>query len=322
MEKIVHDFKTKNFKKCRFLAQSIKEVIFEDPHQDEPVKKLKPNFACYSYICTFLKKYEEPTVPEKTHFVSFHTEEDNFKRYGEFIAKKASEYFDTVSIYTPTILNDLGFTKHQKVYETTPIAGGYIISGFRPDIMLHELSKMNDGDLLFFRDINYEKYPKYINFENIIEVALECLETCGSDFFVPFCEQYNECEYTKKLVYRTKTNVLRELGENQPFSYEFPQIHAYIFIMRKSPETIEILTEWKNATDNDEWLDGKQYGDMHPLFCGQSLMDNSLLSVVIANRVRKNKLPEHYPSLYFVDRDIHKIRQYTDYSHLQFKNIY
>jgi hypothetical protein len=191
------------------------------------------------------------------------------------------------------------------------------INTFRPDIMLHELSKMNDGDLLFYRDINYEKYPKYKNFEDIIELALECLDKCGSDFFVPFCEQYNECKYTKRLVYQTKTNIIRELGEDHPFSYKFPQIHAYTFIMRKSQETIEILTELKNATDNDEWMDGKQYGHMEPLFCGESLLDNSLLSTVIANRIRKKKLPEHYPGLYFLDRDIHKMREYTDYSHLK-----
>ena len=328
MEIIVKDFKTKEFKKCRYISHHVKELVFADTEQEEDVQTFEahiPQQKDYQYKCTFFKKYKEPTVPQKTHFVSLHTEEDNFKRCGEFISKKASEYFDTVSIYTPTLLTELGFTKHLKVYEPTPMLGIYAsyvaVAASRVDIMLHELSKMNDGDLLFYRDINYEKYPKYKNFENIIEVALECLDKCGSDFFVPFCDQYNECKYTKRLVFQTKTNIIRELGEDQLFSYNFPQIQACIFIMRKSHETIDILTEWKNTTDNEEWMDGKQYGDMHPLFCGQTLLDNSLLSMVIANRIRKNKLPEHYPGLYFYDRDIHKLREYTDYSHLEFKNM-
>jgi hypothetical protein len=211
------------------------------------------------------------------------------------------------------------------MYEPTPMLSSFYkvpgLSSFRPVMILHELSKMNDGDLLIHRDINYEKYTAYKHFDNIIEIAKECLEKCGSDFFVPFVHQYNECQVDKRLVHNTKTNVIRELGEDHPFSYMFPQIHAFLFIMRKSPETIEILTEWRTALENEEWLDGKVYGEMHRGFCGLSLLDNALLSMVIANRIRKNKLPEKYPCLYTIDNDIHKIYEWTDYTHLQFKNI-
>jgi hypothetical protein len=211
------------------------------------------------------------------------------------------------------------------MYEPTPMlgAGSNVVGlySFKVVMMLHELSKMNDGDLLVYHDINYEKYPKYKNFEDIIEVALECLDKCGSDFFVPFHDQYMENYDTVRLVHQTKTNVIRELGEDHPFSYNFPQVHAYIFIMRKSAETIEILNEWKSAMENEEWLDGKQYGEMDPRFCGWTLIDNALLSMVIANRVRRNKLPERYPGLYFSDRNIHKLHEWTNYSHLKVKEF-
>jgi hypothetical protein len=333
MYNIIKHYKNKLvFKKYNYIRPIVKQLVFEDPNQQEDIKHLRVEVLPeYSYICKVLKKYEEPFVPEKTHFISFHTEGPpydegiDFTKYRELTNKKASEHFDNVFIYTPQILSELGYDRYLKMYEPTPMLGAcanYIgLSSYRPAMMLHELSKMNDGDLLVHRDINYEKYPVYKHFDNIVNIALECLEKCGSDFFVPFHDQYMENYDTVRLVHQTKTNVIRELGEDHPFSYEFPQVQASIFIMRKSPETIEILTEWKTAMDNEEWLDGKQYGEMDPRFSGWTLIDNALLSMVIANRIRKNKLPERYPGLYFTDRDIHKLHEWTNWDHLQFKSF-
>ena len=332
MYNIIQHFKDKlEFKKYIYLKPITKQVVFEDPNQEEDIKEFGIDvIPGYSYVCKVYKTYTEPSVPEKTHFISFHTEgpphdeNGDFIKYRELTVKKASEHFDNVFIYTPRILSELGYDRYLKMYEPTHMLGAcanYIgLSSYRPAMMLHELSKMNDGDLLVHRDINYEKYPVYKHFDNIVNIAIECLEKCGSDFFVPFHDQYMENYDTLRLVHQTKTNVIRELGEDHLFSYNFPQVHAYIFIMRKSPETIEILNEWKTAMDNEEWLDGKQYGTMHPLFNGWTLIDNALLSMVIANRVRRNKLPERYPGLYFNDRDIHKLHEWTNYKHLQFKN--
>ena len=336
MYNIIEHFKEKipsmKFKKYNYFPHIYKEVIFEDPDQKEDIKHLRAEvIPGYSYVCKVVKKYEEPRVSEKTHFISFHTEGPpndegvDFTKYRELTIKKASNHFDNVFIYTPKILSELGYDRYLKMYEPSPMSTTYHkipgLSSFRPAMMLHELSKMNDGDLLVHRDINHEKYPAFTHFDNIVEIAKECLDKCGSDFFVPFCEQYNECQVDKRLMHNTKTNVIRELGEDHPFSYMFPQIHAFLFIMRKSEETIEILNEWKTAMDNEEWLDGKQYGEMDPRFCGLSLLDNALLSMVIANRIRKNKLPNKYPRLYIINNDIHKIYEWTDYIHLQFKSL-
>lgn len=333
MYTIIQHFKDKlKFKKYNYIRPLTKQIVFEDPNQEEDIKDFGIDVAPgYSYICKVLKKYKEPLVFGKTHFISFHTEGPphdqgvDFTKYRDLTIAKASEHFDNVCIYTPKILSELGYDRYLKIYEPTPMLGACVnyigLFSFRPAMMLHELSKMNDGDLLIHRDMNYEKYPKYKNFEDIIEVARECLDKCGSDFFVPFHDQYMENYDTVRLVHQTKTNVIRELGEDHPFSYNFPQVHAFLFIMRKSAETIEILNEWKTAMENDEWMDGKQYGDMDPRFNGWILIDNALLSMVIANRVRRNKLPKNYPGLYFSDRNIHKLHEWTNYTHLQFKSL-
>jgi hypothetical protein len=40
MELILKDFKTKEFKKCQYTSQDVKELVFEDPDQQEEIKKL------------------------------------------------------------------------------------------------------------------------------------------------------------------------------------------------------------------------------------------------------------------------------------------
>jgi hypothetical protein len=267
----------------------------------------------------------------KYHFISFHSEgppndnATNFTKYRDFTYKKASDHFDSVTIYTPDILHKLGYGRYLKEYEATPFVSPFSpvekigLSGFRPAMILHELSKMKDDDILVFRDINYEKYPTYKHFDNITRIAEECLRRCQSDFFVPFHSpgQYNDT-LLKNI---TKTKPIKELGENHPFSYEIPVVHAYLFILRKSPESIGILEEWKSACENEEWLDGESYGETNaPGFVFHTI-DQSLLGLVIANRIRRGLLPTKYPGLYFNDRDIHKLREWTNWRHLQFKSL-
>jgi len=82
---------------------------------------------------------------------------------------------------------------------------------------------------------------------------------------------------------------------------------------------MELLTEWKEAMENPEWVDGETYGDMHPEF-QYSTLDQSVLSVIIANWVRKGKynIPKKYPFIALENRDHHKIIYHSDYEYLKY----
>ena len=244
------------------------------------------------------------------------------------IQKNATGHFNKTTIYTPTILHSLGYSKYLREYPDSPIIYHKPIlkiglSSFRPAMFLHELSKMNDGDILVHRDINYKKYPNLNNFDNIRENALKALDICGFDFFVPVhgadIYRKNSRNYHTLLQtsnrYCTKTIVLKELGEDHPFSYEFQQVAAYMFIMRKSPVTMKILTEWQTAMEHDSWLNGETYGLSHKGFKWFTL-DQSILSVIIANWVRKrvHNIPINYPGIGFDNRDMNKITYPSDYT--------
>ena len=270
----------------------------------------------------------------KINYCSFYTEGPphdtgmSLEDCKEYMHNTASRIFNKVTFYTPTILHSLGYSKYLREYADSPIIPYKSIlklglSSFRAAMFLHELSKMNDGDILIHRDINYKKYPNLANFDNIKENALKALDICGFDFFVPaHSKEWLIHEGPRKNKILTKTNVLRELGEDHPFSYEFPSVHAYMFVMRKSPITIQLLTEWQTAMEREEWMDGLQYGPMDPSF-KFTCIDQSILSVIIANWIRKrtHNISLKYPFIGFPDRDLNKIQYYSNYASIDYLKL-
>ena len=212
---------------------------------------------------------------------------------------KQIEHFDNIALYTPKILKDLGLDNYVKEYEKTGLVTrnkGMSKIGFcawRPKIMLLELEKMNEGDILLYRDMNIKKYPLLGNYGNIRNVILTILDIVKFDFFVSREHLFN---IPLQLKNYAKTNVIRELGDDHPFTYNFPNLIADFIIVRKSNVSIQLLKEWENACLKEEWINGEQYGELHPSF-RWSCPEQSILGVIMANWVRKkiHNIPEHYP---------------------------
>jgi hypothetical protein len=260
------------------------------------------------------------------NFISFYTEGPPKDEGGDYTAclpiiqKNAQGHFNQIILHTPTTLRNLGYGKYLGEYNDTPIIRHKSIlklglSSFRPAMFLHELDKMNDGDILFHRDFDCKKNPAFTNFDGIEEAIRKCLDICQFDFFIPNHDLPGGDVHidSVRLTFNTKTNIIRELGEDHPFTYNFPLLHAYMFIMRKSQATIELLTEWKEAMENPEWLNGETYGEMHPEF-NWTTLDQSILSVIIANWIRKGKynIPKKYPFIAFRHKDHHKMIYFSD----------
>ena len=225
----------------------------------------------------------------------------------ELMENLAKNEFDEITWYTPKKLRDMGYDYFVK--ERTPglvkNAGMYNIGNcaWRPLIMLLELEKMNDGDIVVYRDCNVKKYPfqhKKKQYKNIKQTIDFCLKRCQFDFFIPR-------ENSRLLLhYYVKTNIIRELGENHPFTYKFPlHFSGLLTIAKKSMISIELLTEWKKACQKEEWMDGKIYGPLFHKF-RHSTPEQGILCVIISNWIRKRKynIPLDYPRMQFRGRDI------------------
>ena len=213
----------------------------------------------------------------------------------------AGPHFDHISWYTPKILREMGYEDYVKERSRGLVTKNKKMSligncAWRPLIMLLELAKMEKGDILIYRDSNVcgHRARALSCYKNIRYVIDKCLTLSEFDFFVPF-------EGKEKLFQHTKTNVLRELGENHPFSYYFPNLFSGLLtIARKSIVSIDFLNEWKHACEKEEWIDGKKYGELCKGFRWQC-PEQSIMGVIIANWIRKKKhnISPYYPNVKF-----------------------
>ena len=264
------------------------------------------------------------TSEPRMNFVAFFSEgppHDNALNLSQnkslVLAQK--KHFENISLYTPSVLRKMGMHKYVREYDRTGLVtmnNGMSKIGFsawKPKILLLELEKLKEGEILIYRDMNLKKYPVLRHYKHIRKVALHILDAINFDFFVP---RENR---TLQLKHLAKTNIIRELGDDHPFTYTFPNMICNFIIVRKSKVSIELLSEWEDACLNEEWINGDQYGELHPSF-QWSCPEQSLLGVIIANWVRKKKhnIPECYPLIGFEARDINKMFFYQkrDYDYL------
>lgn len=234
------------------------------------------------------------------------------------IIKSAKDQFDNIAHYTPSTLKKYGYDEYVKEYERygcvsrNPYANYMGFFAWKPLIMLLELEKMNDGDILVYRDSNIKKLSNLNNYTNIKYIAEKCLNICGFDFFI---SRESENLSVKN---HTKDNVINELGENHIFTSNFPLLIANFIIIRKSKISMILLNEWIKACTINSWINGDVYCKNNKSFRWYT-PEQSILSVIISNWVRSNKynIPLNYPRIGFKDRNYHHIIHFKNYKYLE-----
>ena len=241
------------------------------------------------------------------------------------ILNGATGRFNKITFYTPKKMRDLGYGRYVKKHKLYPLTNRWTpiekigLSAFNPVMLLHELSQMNDGDILVSRNINWKKYPNYKNFDEYPELAEKILKECQFDFFINISTIPTKNTY-HLLKNHVKAKVIRELGGDSEYIKNFHSFHAYMFIMRKSKITIELLNEWKSAVEKDEWLNGDISDEPYQPELIDHGLDQGILSIIIANWIRKgkNNIPKKYPIIKLLQEknEIVKIEDsYFDYLH-------
>ena len=236
----------------------------------------------------------------------------------ELIENAARPHFDAIEIYTPRKLNEMGLNNYVRDYKVeglvTKNPGATRIGNFawKPKIIAMELDKLENGDMLIYRDSNIVKCGDILgDYNNIRAIAENVLKLCNFDFFA-----HRESEdYSLKNF--TKTNIISELGENSPFVYQYPGVCTNIIIIRKSAVSVQLVKEWNEACEVEHWMDPIQYGNLHPYFIS-STGGQSILGVIIANWIRKriHRIPPNYPVIGFQDRNIQRIVQFQNYAYI------
>jgi hypothetical protein len=248
------------------------------------------------------------------HYISFCSEgEPNDKglnlsgskqQLTDALKKTDLKYF----MYSPKYLKDNGHGDYVKEYPNPGVVSmnpGMNLVGFcawKPLIMLLELEKMNDGEILVYRDCNCEKYSQLKDFEDFENTVQKIMELNEFDFFIP------RDPNSFPLRDYTKSNVIDELAIDPKYSNNFPLVIANVIICRKSATTVEILEEWKKYCLIDKYIDGEEYSPPYPGFRWYT-PEQGILSVLLSNYVLEGKynIPKNYPNIILGDRNIHNI---------------
>jgi len=248
----------------------------------------------------------------KIHYISFCSEGEphdkglnlsgSKQQLTEILDKTGISYF----FYSPRFLKENGYGEYVKEHEKSGLVSmnpSMNLVGFcawKPLIMLLELEKMNDGDILVYRDCNCEKYGQLKDFTDFSETIGSIMNKVNFDFFIPL--EGNHITIGQYV----KTNVIRDLAIVVEFTRNFPLLIAYILTCRKSAVSMQILEEWKTNCLKDEYINGEQYGELFPEFRWYT-PEQGILSVLISNYVLQGRfnIPKNYPNLILGDRNIH-----------------
>lgn len=261
----------------------------------------------------------------KINLVSFYSENEPYDKGINLLESKdifitsAKDHVDNIFLYSPRILKEKNFEYSVKEYPVSDLVTmnpntnfvGFL--AWKPLIMLLELKKMNDGDILVYRDINCLKYPQLKNFNNFKENIIKLLDICKFDFFISF-DPYG---FTAENL--CKTNIIKKLGEDHKFSYNYPMLIANFIIVRKSRISEELLNEWLENCKIEEYIDGLKYGELSEKFT-RSTSEQSILTIIIANWIRKCKynIPKTYPEVILEGRNYDRPIIRPEFNHLDF----
>lgn len=237
------------------------------------------------------------------------------------LIEAAKPHVDNISYYTPKILEDMGYGEYVKIYQDkglctrNPGMNHIGFEAWKPLILLLELEKMEDGDILIIRDANCKKVKYYLDFENIKHDVKECLDIYKFDFCIP---SQNNGYLAHPYI---KTNVIKELGEDHPMMWKVLLLSCHQFFMRKSKCVLELLEEWRVACLKEEWRNGKVYGELHEGF-RWSTNAQAILCCIITNWIRKrtHNIPLNYMKLYFPRGDLKGKRFNNNFSYLKYLN--
>uniref|UniRef100_A0A6C0B318 Uncharacterized protein n=1 Tax=viral metagenome TaxID=1070528 RepID=A0A6C0B318_9ZZZZ len=211
-------------------------------------------------------------------------------------------------MYSPKYLKDNGYGEFVKEHPNAGLVSmnaNMNLVGFcawKPVIMLLELEKMNDGDILVYRDCNCEKYGQLKDFNDFENAINHIMNKANFDFFIPRENMH------LTLKQHCKPNIINELAIDKEFTKDFPLLIANVIICRKSKTSIEILEEWKKYCLVDEFINGEQYGDLNPEFRWFT-PEQAILGVLISNYVLEGKhgIPKNYPNIILDNRNIHSV---------------
>lgn len=203
--------------------------------------------------------------------------------------------------YTPRRLRELGAGAVVRSYpesfklEANP---GYHKIGFgawKPFIILYELARLNDGDVVFYMDANIIKYPglrdKALSVREMVAAALE-----NCDFFIG---RENVPSAVARACQFSSMAQLSTIGRGTLFAKNFPILLANNIIARKTDSACAIVLDWLALCMVDGLITPpripEERTEEYKWFCAEQMV----LNYIIARHIEEGELPWYFPNLFY-----------------------
>lgn len=152
---------------------------------------------------------------------------------------RKTNWFDEVIAENPESISSF-INEHKEFIENNRRGFGYWI--WKPYIIQRQLSKMNDGDILFYADAGAYILPHR---KNIFDEYIKILQSSDKPFMVFDPNFMKEKEFQKSKVLKRFN-----LQDNQEF-LNSTQIESGVFGLMKTDFTVMFINEWLNYALED-----------------------------------------------------------------------
>lgn len=160
---------------------------------------------------------------------------------------------------------------------------------WKPYIILNEINKLNDNDIIVYRDVNVEKYENILVDTDDMRVIINFIMSKTDFYLSP--ELYPHI----KLRTNCKKYTLEKLLNNNEQYLNKPLLNVSFIIIKKNQNTINILKEWLEKCQDYNLLSPNVSNDENPGFSHHT-PEQSILNCILYKYYTNNEWP--YVSFY------------------------
>lgn len=220
-----------------------------------------------------------------------------------------SPYFDDIIVYSPSSLKDCeGSEDFCNVLDGFfPLNPGINSNGcgdFKSFIIDRTLSQMEENDILFYHDCNFQKYPQYwqTDWEFIKESIDLLLSENKSDIFIPFeSEAFGEIPKVRLHGKRYTTDAIINDPMESDIVSRCWEIASNRMIIRNSQFSRDFFAEYKKLCERKDLLMKYPNPDPYPQFT-HSCPEQHVLNCLIYKYILDGKLDPSFPKFSFPNR--------------------
>lgn len=263
---------------------------------------------------------------KEIYFVSFYTQGgDCFDLTPAVngVRNKLSDYFKEMFFYNKEQLKQLPNSDDICNYHSDPLDLRYFPNAhkigyldWKPFIISHALTRIPEGAILLYHDINFEKYPNYwqSDWENIYYFCDSMMNENDSDFWMKF-ELFDY--YLKKSAKSYTIDYLFPDTNQREIVKNCLQINAGQIIMRNTIKTREFISEWLELCRDKRLISPTPNPNPYPEAEIHGCAEQDPMNCLIYKYIFEGKLQPTFPKyglhyrvlrkdkIHFTMRDIH-----------------